>query len=876
MDQSVDQNKINGKEIAVLKVKSVDGKYNVPEVIPFIIASAEVEKLGITDEAMKCCVKQLEAMGSFEELSKEYGYRNEGEKSNGLVIGSKKDPRICCSVEFGGKFVKDSDAQFYPTSMEGPFKQDLTLKFFIDDENLKANMGDGAVPERPVTPEELEIPGMKTESVKLSRRKVSESIDEAKGEDSQILVFLNKVADALVDEGFDVEQPKKGMHHLDIWKSGARKKGFVEIYFAAPSLQGNKVTGGIFTWTHGENEDEDIEVNLDADGDVTPYMLGDLVGALSRSFDFEIPGMKTESRELVEAEEKPIEREVTIELTLREAADALGYLSGRDAWKIQNDYLDADSFDDVWHDGYSVKNVQSFFEPKGMDGVAKIFPYALARAAEDSERDGYAAAITKARHQAIEDSLEKIDVTGKYMSGDGEMIAVKGAAVTKVVMDVPGNKVEVTIKNPEHLINDIVNGVGMFAPELDPYEKASDEEIKQGFINVAGDYFSVYGESKSSAELGSQFQPDRDEDFYKEVAENEIAEMSIEEIAEAVVDAVDDGRIKDEKEAGKLAAKLSGKKFKQVMDAVAKAHKGSSEKYAARAIGAEVPEEESKGTVGNMTESRINPKRTTLVESRKNRKQFVNLDPTVDPDFAELISESIQHGGMMEHFSESVEAVDAFGFPTELSETLVSVKAIGDKPISTKFTGFNDKDFLVHDDPESMDKEVEGKVKELKGEEEPNKAGEAIAKPDSVAPIGVKSGEKEHPESALKTGDAKDGNGEVMQGSGKSDDQQKDLPSNKIKLGKVGDDHGKIMGESLITLSTVCEALIKKGLKEEAQTILNVIKAMRPIDEAKMQARKRMQARKGECEKKPEMKESKKKSLTPEQKAKLKARWSKK
>src|SRR3990167_7031691 len=67
-----------------------------------------------------------------------------------------------------------------------------------------------------------------------------------------------------------------------------------------------------------------------------------------------------------EDSQKPIEHEVTISLTLKEAAGALGYLSGKNKWDVMNDYFDADDHDDVWHQGYSAKDALKF-SVKGMD-----------------------------------------------------------------------------------------------------------------------------------------------------------------------------------------------------------------------------------------------------------------------------------------------------------------------------------------------------------------------------------------------------------------------------------------------------------------------------------------------------------------------------
>lgn len=88
----------------------------------------------------------------------------------------------------------------------------------------------------------------------------------------------------------------------------------------------------------------------------------------------------------------------------------------------------------------------------------------------------------------------------------------------------------------------------------------------------------------------------------------------------------------------------------------------------------------------------------------------------------------------------------------------------------------------------------------LDGQEEPNKAGEAIAKPASE----LKGDNKEVTETDLdakkvKVGEPGDDHGDHVEGDSKqSDDQQKDVASAKVKVGKPGDDHGKHVAESKV------------------------------------------------------------------------------
>ena len=259
------------------------------------------------------------------------------------------------------------------------------------------------------------------------------------------------------------------------------------------------------------------------------------------------------------AEDKnPIERSLTLSLTLREAAIALGHKD----WLSVNDYLDGDSHDDVYHGGIS--DVQDVSVP-GMADVEKIFPSEVASALEDAEREAYASALGSARRDALVEGFEKIHVTGEYQSSDGDMISAGGAGVESATLG--DEKIELVIKNPEHLINDIVNGVGRWAPPFDPYEKASDEEIKKQLINHADDYFDVYGRRKP--DVPDRISPDNvDEEHFASTVAELCENLSLEEIVDNVLDALDSGRLDSQKEVIDLAAKYSGSPRDQIKKSV--------------------------------------------------------------------------------------------------------------------------------------------------------------------------------------------------------------------------------------------------------------------------------------------------------------------
>lgn len=225
-----------------------------------------------------------------------------------------------------------------------------------------------------------------------------------------------------------------------------------------------------------------------------------------------------------------IDRTAVITLKLSEVAKQFGYKT------------EADSEEDVYHNGYSSKDIrnQDLNLPQGMDNLNKFFPSVVAHALENCERDGIAAGIVKYSISALEECLLKIDLTGgsaEYQDGDGNSISAK-AGITHVVIDQANDSITVTILNPEHLINTMVHGVGRVYPDLSSTEPATNDEIIKRFHNL-NDYFEVYGESKPSADLPSHYCPDIDDESLKAELEFRLSELSLEDVAQAVIDYIE-------------------------------------------------------------------------------------------------------------------------------------------------------------------------------------------------------------------------------------------------------------------------------------------------------------------------------------------------
>lgn len=304
---------------------------------------------------------------------------------------------------------------------------------------------------------------------------------------------------------------------------------------------------------------------------------------------------KTLSETEEEAEGEPVKHTIKLEVGLADIAKDLGY----DDWTKVNDYLDADV--STWRTGYSAKDAQNWNLPSGVDhDAANIFPSAVAMAMDSAESEALAAAIGEARRDAVVAALEKIQVTGEYMTSDGEMIAAGEAGIKSAHID--GDKVVMEIENPEHLINDLMHGDGRFYPEFSPYEKASPEEIKK-YLHYIGGYFDIYGDSKPDGELDRRFSPDIDGDYFKEEFEYRVSEMTLKEIADEVMDAVEAERFESEADAIEAAARISGKSKKEVAKAV-KEHLVNKATVAQEKAD-RIKEEANKKSEAKLTESKL-------------------------------------------------------------------------------------------------------------------------------------------------------------------------------------------------------------------------------------------------------------------------------
>lgn len=285
---------------------------------------------------------------------------------------------------------------------------------------------------------------------------------------------------------------------------------------------------------------------------------------------------------------KLISRTVKIQFTIKEIAEALG----RKKWVEHSDYCDADSYDDVHHEGYTSRAMRKQdFRSELAEKAKKIFPDCIAVALEECERSAWASAIGDRRRAALVADLENISISdGDYeYSGDegSETVSFEGSArIATVDMIVENGTMDLTFENPEHLINAIIDGMGYYHAPFDPYKEADLKEIKDRFLACAENYFTVYGESQEDGELSSQFSPDfKDEDFESALKER-INGQTPDEVADAVIEAVEHGEFNTYGTAAKAAAELRDDiKLTAIKAMVKKALKESDESRRSREQG---------------------------------------------------------------------------------------------------------------------------------------------------------------------------------------------------------------------------------------------------------------------------------------------------
>lgn len=222
---------------------------------------------------------------------------------------------------------------------------------------------------------------------------------------------------------------------------------------------------------------------------------------------------------------KQIDRVHTLTLKLSEVAKDFGYK------------IEADPYEDVYYEGDSLRNIRNMdmvFSDK-LEGVNKYFPSIVANALETAERVAIAEQVRKNRLSALEQALLKIDLGGsaEYQEMEGSWITASAAITDVSILNESDDEITITMKNPEHLINAVIAGVGMFSPDLDAFEPESDKNLIAKFHNLS-EYFSVYGDSKPDEGDVRYWDIDQ-ESFYSDI-EDQLSQLSVSDVAEAVID----------------------------------------------------------------------------------------------------------------------------------------------------------------------------------------------------------------------------------------------------------------------------------------------------------------------------------------------------
>lgn len=184
-----DQEKIQGRLCATGRAKYnsvvADGGYIFVKDRGFVwnIDPLDQDQYGISMDALLDCVEQLEKMGSVDDIKKADHIRDaQGWLNGGLVIQSKKDPRIVCSVTLVDQEYEDAD---------------VTLRWYLDLNKIsKAAVGPA---ERPVDAEELKA----VERAQEMTKEVKESIDNLFEDPIKFIEEGTEKKTASLDESFD-------------------------------------------------------------------------------------------------------------------------------------------------------------------------------------------------------------------------------------------------------------------------------------------------------------------------------------------------------------------------------------------------------------------------------------------------------------------------------------------------------------------------------------------------------------------------------------------------------------------------------------------------------------------------------------------------
>lgn len=138
------------------------------------------------------------------------------------------------------------------------------------------------------------------------------------------------------------------------------------------------------------------------------------------------------------------------------------------------------------------------------EDAAKILKSAAETAAFSIEESRYLDALNEARWEAAETMFMAMnnvpcEYCGETSEGDAYEVAVKGGVES---VEVDGDEVRITIKNPVHLLNAVTQGVGLVFPNRAIDKPLSDGGENSGLdetslVSALDNFFDVYGDRPS-------------------------------------------------------------------------------------------------------------------------------------------------------------------------------------------------------------------------------------------------------------------------------------------------------------------------------------------------------------------------------------------
>lgn len=194
-------------------------------------------------------------------------------------------------------------------------------------------------------------------------------------------------------------------------------------------------------------------------------------------------------------------------------------------------------YEDVFFD-ISCLNISDIDVPEKYEKLKKILPHKVLAAIEGVEREGYVEAANREARRCLEESLEKIEVVGEYIGFNSRGEEVYVACPARVISaKIEEDELVLEIENPEHLVNDIINGVGgIYAHKI--LVDQVNEEVLLDRLDWITEYFSVYGDRYST--MSDRIEPVvSNQDLLESYLESELEVIEEDEIADGLFEYAD-------------------------------------------------------------------------------------------------------------------------------------------------------------------------------------------------------------------------------------------------------------------------------------------------------------------------------------------------